>query len=223
LLELATVAGNPGRIDWGDVPTWVGAITTILAFAAAVVAAKIARDLYRVESKRDQRAEDDRAAAAEDRRLAAEDRRRAEEDRLARIESERRAQADKIAAWFTLAQTDEFEQGVPGAFVRNASDLPVFDIMPDFVKAYMGEPSPNAMNTFCGGINVLPPHETKFVELDVSDDNEFHDAGEHLKDSMYMVEIEFRDAAGIRWRRNADGSLTEVRPWRQRTTPSVLQ
>ena len=59
-------------VNWGDLPTWVGAVTTLGALIAA-------RRLIKVELERDER--------------AAEDRRRAEEDRA------RSEQAALVATW----------------------------------------------------------------------------------------------------------------------------
>src|SRR5580700_10858638 len=68
------------RIEqWGDIGTWVLAVTTLLAFLAAAVAALVAYQLLSVELARDQVAADGRAEQRE---------------------ADQRAQADKIAAWY---------------------------------------------------------------------------------------------------------------------------
>jgi hypothetical protein len=119
-------------VSWGDVPTWVMAITTLLAFLAAAFAGLVAYDLLKVENVRD-------LAAADERLVATEDRKRAADERAAEREAERRAQAIKITAWFDFytpgvqvvpgrpiqAPSDVLQAG---AAVRNASELPVMDV-----------------------------------------------------------------------------------------------
>src|SRR4051812_12818687 len=56
--------------DFGDVPTWFGAVTSTLALGAAAVAARVAHRVYKIESKRDERADGDRRQAAADARRA---------------------------------------------------------------------------------------------------------------------------------------------------------
>lgn len=61
-----------GTLQWGDVPTWLGALTTL---AALIAAAKVVRIELKRELRTEQLLEDDRATAA------------------------RAAQADLVAAW----------------------------------------------------------------------------------------------------------------------------
>jgi len=107
--------------SWGDVATWIVAITTLLAFLTAAFAGLVAYDLLKVENARDLK-------AAEERLLAADDRRRAEEDRAAQRRSDQRAQASRVTAWFEQYHDDQYEliDKVWGAAVRNASELPIF-------------------------------------------------------------------------------------------------
>ena len=41
-------------MQWGDVPTWVSAVTTVVTAIFAVLAARIAKRLYDVEAQRNQ-------------------------------------------------------------------------------------------------------------------------------------------------------------------------
>jgi hypothetical protein len=50
--------------QWGDIATWVLAVTTLLAFLAATFAGLVAYDLLKIESSRDQRAAQERTLAA---------------------------------------------------------------------------------------------------------------------------------------------------------------
>jgi len=91
----AIAAGIVFRRSWsfGDVPTWVLAAATMMALVGAVVATRIAYNLYVLESERDIKAAEDRLLASEDRRRAAEDRLRADEERAARHLADQRTQA----------------------------------------------------------------------------------------------------------------------------------
>jgi arabinogalactan oligomer / maltooligosaccharide transport system substrate-binding protein len=83
--------------DWGDVPTWISAVVTLLALAFAAVAAVAARRTYMIESERDRI--NAQARQAQDAYL-------------------RRAQAALMSAWWSDADS--------GAYVRNASDSPAY-------------------------------------------------------------------------------------------------
>ena len=90
-------------INWGDAPTWATAGVAALAGGAALYAGIKARDLLRVEMRRDRRAE--------------------EVDRI--------RQASTVSAWAKLRPVDAhgawFAPDVQ--FVaRNTSDQPVFDV-----------------------------------------------------------------------------------------------
>lgn len=114
-------------LSWGDVATWILATTTLMAFLAAAFAGIVAYDLLKVENARDE-------ATGQERLLAAADRNRAEDERIAWRETERRAQANKVTAWFDQFiqhKTDNASHNSSdtwGAYVQNASDLPIFDV-----------------------------------------------------------------------------------------------
>lgn len=107
--DVATVDSVPGtgsvdalgRIDWGDVPTWLSTVTSLLALTFAALAVVVARRTFRIESERD--------------RVTA----------LARDADEARArqlQASAVSAWWGQRSPD----GRWGLFVRNASQTPVY-------------------------------------------------------------------------------------------------
>ena len=65
-MPVGTVPGSASATlaaDWGDVPSWIGGIASFGALVAAVAAALIARQVYRIESQRDRLTEDERREA----------------------------------------------------------------------------------------------------------------------------------------------------------------
>jgi hypothetical protein len=217
-------------LDWGDFPTWVLAITTVLAVIAAAGATVMAYRLYKVESARD-------LAAAEDRRLAAEDRKRLEEERAERHEADRRTQANRVTTWFDSEEmTSEdplFDSAEPGlriwgAVVVNASDLPILDVRVFFYYVVDHDDGRPWQPVICGipprKFRVIPPGGRRFVELtseyqhippgarELLDPDAMElRRGWPVREYMYVTGIEFSDAAGNSWAREARGGL-EPRP-----------
>ncbi|MBC6456366.1 hypothetical protein [Actinomadura sp. HBU206391] len=200
------------KLNWGDVPTWAGV-------TAAVAAGIVGFFLFRIESRRDARAEHDRQLAAEDRHAAAEDRRRAEEDRRAEIEDARRAQADKVAAWFgsfeepnrPRPRTPEYLTDRYGAYIRNASDLPIYDVRVEFYYVQDRTDGTSGWDPIHRGSSVeelraIPPQGTEFVDMPQGIRRQVDD----ISDEMYVTGIEFRDSAGNRWARDPRGQLQEL-------------
>jgi hypothetical protein len=89
------------NIDWGDVPTWIGAIGTVLAVLAAIYAGVQAKRVYLIERRRDHQAEDDR----------------------------RRTQAVAISGWVTESTGHSAASEWPILAIMNASTLPVYDLV----------------------------------------------------------------------------------------------
>ncbi|WP_051110606.1 sugar ABC transporter substrate-binding protein [Longispora albida] len=85
-----------GAADW---PAWISAIASVLTLLFAALAGWVAFRVYRIESRRDE------AAAAD------------QSDRAAQA---RRAQAALVSAWWGR------HSSLPGIFVRNASEVPVY-------------------------------------------------------------------------------------------------
>jgi hypothetical protein len=195
-------------LSWGDVPTWVAAVTTFLAFVAAGFAGVVAYELLRVENARDE------AARVE--------RRQAEADRAARWEAAQRAQASEITAWFGSYKggvpRDQYYPGSPdvatapivwGAVVRNASRLPVFDVQVVFYE--VNDPggtsvwTPKPRWTASRRFRVIPPDQTRRLDLPQTVLN----TDEECNDDVFVVGVTFTDANGVRWMRDARGALVD--------------
>jgi hypothetical protein len=175
----------PGRMQWGDVPTWVLAGTSLLALAAAVFAGLVAYAVLAVELRRDRRSDHERAAQRED---------------------DRRSQAAKVAAWFDR-WTEAGNRLAVGAVISNASDLPVYDIRVSFCVAVaeasgltwrQGErySSPELMHIVAPGRTRAEMPEEIF-EAEAAEGNR----------PKWLVAIEFTDSTGNRWLRDARGRL----------------
>jgi hypothetical protein len=123
-------------------------------------------------------------------------------DRELRDERLRRSQADRVSAWFGLEKTGGDQWG---AWIRNASDLPVTDVRAFF--HYVQETQPGAWSAVTSGppieIRVMPPQHDRFTEIPV----QTRSMVSECNDSTYIVSIEFTDAARKRWRRDLRGAL----------------
>lgn len=176
-----SIAGPAARPEWGDVPTWLG---VLLAGAAAVVALL----LYLRAAERD---------------------RRGEADRRARLDEDRRTQAAQVCGWYGRTEGKIGPQQaavvqVWGAFVRNASDLPIYDVAVEF--HFTSPRMDGGVWTLARGQTkrrFLPPGES-FVPVPEAMLREIVDT------DTYLVAMSFRDAGNRRWRRDPDGILTEA-------------
>src|ERR1700733_1572495 len=176
------IFGQPWHLppNWGDIPTW---LATIAATAAGIVAYRV----YRIEASRDDVADKDR----------------------------RSAQAAKVGAWYgsregqmittpigTSVQTQTSRERIWGAFLRNASDLPVFDVVVMFYfgKASLDEADANT-SPYKVLRTVLPPGNEP-VHVKIPDEVlRLFGSADSKEIAFYRVKIEFTDSAGIRWRR----------------------
>jgi hypothetical protein len=195
------------QLNWGDFPTWVVAITTLLAFLAAAFGGLVAYELFKVETERDLK-------AAEERSFAAADRQRTENERAAQLDAERRAQASKVTAWFHRFTIDRpmpprgvVREDTWGAAIRNASDLPILDVQVFFYWVYDpadgGPWSTDQRHASLERIRVIPPGQTQDHELPYSVRRREH----VCNTQVYLVGIEFTDANGRRWFRNERAAL----------------
>jgi hypothetical protein len=180
------------RGSWGNVPTWVLAVTMLLAFVAAAFAALVTYELLRIESGRD-------AAALEERRQ--------------REDAQRWEQASRVAAWYGRWSSvvkgpgmaaDPREWARWGAIISNASELPVYNVRVSFCVAV--DPSAGqAWRTgerYLGALRLVPPGEE---HVEMPDHLRAEEAnGNEL---TWLVAIEFTDASGIRWLRDPLGRL----------------
>ncbi|WP_281903266.1 sugar ABC transporter substrate-binding protein [Phytohabitans aurantiacus] len=159
-------------VDWGDIPTWLSSIATVGALLFAALAALAAQRVYRIESERD--------------RVNAEQRKEQE----AYL---RRTQAALVSAWWG------HEAGAWGAFVRNASETPVYQASLTVLDVH----DPDVHERV--DLPVIPPAgEPMFRPTGLTDGG---GAG-----ADYRVEITFTDSAGARWIRDQQGRLSELRP-----------
>jgi hypothetical protein len=182
-----------GRGSWGNVPTWVLAVTTLLAFVAAAFAGLVIYELLRIESRRD-------AVAAQERRQ--------------REDAQRWAQASRVAAWYGRWSSvvkgpgmaaDPREWTRWGAIISNASDLPVYNVRVSFCVAV--DPSAGSAwrqgERYLGALRLLPPGE-EHVEMP---DHLRAEEGASGNEPRWLVAIEFTDASGRRWLRDPRGRL----------------
>ena len=159
----------------------MGSVPTWLAFASALTAVSFTwRALVR-ERKRD----------------------------AARELDDRKAQADKFAAWIT--REDRSAQG-SGDFIlrlRNASDLPIYDVNMQVLNlqdnATLRDYSLPVVNPDSGGfLQRLDPGVQGTLNTLALRDSTLR------RPISYAVSVEFRDASGAQWQRGINGRLTEL-------------
>lgn len=182
-----------------DLSSWLASIATVAAFAAAAVAASYASKVYAIESRREERID----------------------------EQDRRAQASLVAAWghspsFRLGDQNEqtgyeLPAAITGArvYLRNASEVPVTAVTvtvfvhltwPEGYEAYrLGSATVDTLAPGGAPEIVAVPANHRIFDLEsygVNTDRATIDIN---------VGLEFRDAAGVLWSRNTRGALLEVR------------
>ena len=168
------------RVDWGDVPTWVAAITTLGAFLAAawVVKIELRRDSGR---RRELEAQQDAAERAE--------------------------QADRVAGWTAWlddapAREDEVSLRPTAGWaivLRNNSQLPIYDVR---LILLIPQGGTDEQVVEVRQMSVVPPG-TK--EIPWPEEAEGTASAEHVRTA-----IMFRDAAGRTWQRNEFGVLGKL-------------
>ncbi|HET6855723.1 MAG TPA: extracellular solute-binding protein [Streptomyces sp.] len=145
----------------------------MFALGFAAVAVVVTRRTYQIESERDR------------------------VDAQARETQEsfaRRAQAGLVSAWWGRSL-----EGQWGAFVRNTSEIPVY-------QAYL---------TVLGRDDHSDDVKFHYLVLPPSSDALFCSIGgdgQARAEPARRVKLSFTDAAGVRWLRNQYGSLTELQP-----------
>jgi hypothetical protein len=166
----------------GSVADWMNAAGTVSAFGAALFAGIVAVRGYRTQQR------------AIDRQLAAH-----AEDERRRAQSERQWQAGKVAVWVYRGRNSWTVRSA------NNSGLPVYrltmcvsgDDPPFSVAIERGTQDPTVSNT---------SHKlTIALRVALAQRNALH-----MDPNKLHVAIAFTDAAGIRWRRDARGTLEEV-------------
>jgi hypothetical protein len=147
--------------------------------------------------------------------LQAKELRESIEERTRETEDKRRAQAARVTAWFAWAEVAASAFGGSavgfanawGATVRNASDLPVFDVRVTFnyiaEQANGREWAATPSGTLVKPIRVMPPMSQRHYQIP----NEVRNQINECSDDVYAVSIWFTDAAGSRWERDPRGAL----------------
>lgn len=182
-------------VNWGDVPTWVSAIAAIGALVAAIVAGRTAKRIFLLELARDKDA----------------------------TEEKKRSQATHISAWAKWTKTN-VGHNLPMLIIRNASDLPVYDVQFDLV---------DQLNVVLSSEHqdVLAPSEQP-VELALVISADRRAGLSEAKGQSLRVRLSFRDSSGTAWMRETDGSLYQVvsdasarerRPQRSQSGPVMLE
>jgi hypothetical protein len=165
------------------VPTWFGAGASGGALVAAALAARAAWAVLRVERGRD------------------------EEER----EAQKRVQAERFAGWASVVRSDPADSGSPskwGASLRNASELPVYEVRVVYEPIASGYEVEDPAD-----LEVVPPGEWMVTGHHLyprpSQPRFRPDAGD-IPDLTYRIALRFTDAAGRWWRRDRQGALFPV-------------
>jgi hypothetical protein len=142
--------------------------------------------------------------------LQAEEIRASLEQRMRDAEAQRRSQAARVTAWLARSAPGEPWE----ARIRNDSDLPIFDVRTFFHKIHKVESVSGGGDWEPVGQGGVPPEEHVCVfppktdrSLKVPGAVREMFSGE-ITDRTCVVSIEFTDAAGGHWERDARGALT---------------
>lgn len=172
--------------DW---PAWIEAGATVAAVGAAIVAGFYAARAFGLERQRESRWED----------------------------GQRSAQASLVAAWpdgdpWVHEAGREFRIYGGAALMRNASPLPVSNLRIEFWLVNMHDELPPT-HLATTHLSYLPPREEP-VRIEVTLGRPPKNGivvGEETSFSLQLaLEVTFRDAAGVTWRRDLTGRLTTV-------------
>lgn len=201
------------------VAAWFGAVSTFLLVIGAGYTVWYARGAFAKQSDEltllqgqavDQQETNQKLATAAG--LQAEELEASLLQRKHAAEDQKRAQANKVAAWFGWqdipGRSIADDPGGWGAFIRNASDLPIFDVRVFFNwvnENFDGSWSPANRGGPIERTRVIPPEKTSFVPIPESVQN-MHDPGS-ITEQNFVVSIEFTDVAGHKWERDARGAL----------------
>jgi hypothetical protein len=168
-------------VSYGDLPTWVVALATTGALVAAFRAALYTKRLFQTELARDTRTE----------------------------QRDLRAQAEFISAWIVTQ-----DQTIVGGFILsidlqlrtallNSSTQPIYNVKMTFSAGPV-------LADLTDSVDVLPPL-TEFVERALPETAQAQLVArlQSSSDETLRVALEFTDAAGRRWLRAADGTLSQ--------------
>jgi hypothetical protein len=120
---------------------------------------------------------------------------------------QRQSQAARVTAWFAM-DPQAAVSGPWGAVIRNASNLPIVDVRVFFhyvaEKWPGGDWEPVLRGTPVEKVRVISPQADRFYKIP----EQIRTMMDQVDDTLYVVSIEFTDAAGNRWERDPRGTLT---------------
>lgn len=127
-------------------------------------------------------------------------------ERKAEAEKAQRAQAAKVTGWFGYRNILERTSEGAGAVIRNGSDLPILDVRVFF--HWVNEQFDGTWTAANRGgpverVRVIPPEDERFVEMP----EQIRAMTTEVNDHVYVMSLEFTDAAGQRWVRDPHGAL----------------
>lgn len=204
VVGIALAAGYLVGAEPGSFADWIAAVSTLAAFAAAVVAANFAAD----------------ASSAAREALQVEQDRDDHRDEL-----ELRTQAELVAAWADYVPVQQIggtlhliHQAGHRVLVRNASALPITQVMLTFTfhGAWMTSDGFEIREEAMGVQiqSLIPPdkHDIPFTDQVLTRFNELRGAisPEHLEQVQVRVGIEFTDAGSRRWSRPHGADLVRA-------------
>ncbi|WP_244872184.1 hypothetical protein [Catellatospora sp. TT07R-123] len=189
-----------------EAPNWISAVATVIGSIGTVGALIATYRLLRREADRD-------AITAQ--------------DRQGRQAEESARQARLISGWHSTRYDVTEEVYEHGAFIRNASELPIYDVQVFWRRVMTDDQTFEAAwaNVWIYHIEipVLPPAKEPLYQEMWAPNYSFFNLLEREGYPKLAVEIEFRDAAGRCWRRDHGGDLSAVtetkRPDRRRWAP----
>ena len=169
--------------DSSEFPAWLGAVSTAFAFLAAMYAARYAARMWVLETVREERAQAALVAAWYDQEAAP-------SSVGLHVTTGPDGHPVSVGASYT----------VTGIYLRNASQVPVTDVR---YRLFIGE---DPIST-PAAIGLLPP-STEPVFTEIPHGEIERQEGQPLRVGLRpTVELEFRDAAGLRWQRDPEGRL----------------
>jgi hypothetical protein len=126
-------------------------------------------------------------------------------ERKTEAENARRTQAAKVTAWFGYRDRED-RTSDPGAVIRNGSDLPILDVRVFF--HWVNERSDGTWTSANRGgpverVRVIAPEHQVFVQMP----EQIRTMTAEVNEQVYVVSLEFTDAAGQRWVRDPHAGL----------------